>query len=312
MLSVSHLTVNAKFKEGSAKLVSDLQFEVKSGEMLAIVGESGCGKSMTAQALLGILPDNCSVSGKALLNGKDIFSLTKKQMKELQGREIVFIPQGGAESLNPGLKVKTHIYETLKKLGVKKNKKEIAIALLEKSGLKEAQRILELYPGEISGGMAQRVVLALAMAVPMIIGEETVKLVVADEPTRGVDEQGAKHYIELLRKEFREASVILITHSLETAKSCERVVVMYDGISMECGDAAKVLSELKHPYTKSLIDALPKNDFNMAHVKERRIKSEFTSGCPYYFRCEKGSEICTKELAKVKLSEERYIRCHNA
>lgn len=254
MLKVKNLAIEAEYKDGNAKIVRNISFEVNNGERLGIVGESGCGKTMTAMSILGLLPDNCWASGEIYLEDKNILSLTKREMKALRGRDIVLIPQSGSDFLNPVFKVRTQIYETLKRtrLYTKKEYEDVASKLLKKVGFNNPKEVMDRYPFQLSGGMAQRVILAIGLAV-------SPKVVIADEPTRGIDDETAELFLQELESIFPKSAVIVITHNIAVASSCDKLLVMRDGTIMEYGECKGIINSPKNQYTKALLNALPSN-----------------------------------------------------
>lgn len=245
VLEVIDLSVHAYFLHSTERIVDNLSFCLKTGEKLAIVGESGSGKSMIASSLAFSLPDNCFALGKILLDGENLLE-NKKKKKSILGKQIVFIPQGGAESLNPSLKIKTQIYEVLPSDLSRKQKKETAIRKLERVGLADGERILEKYPFEISGGEAQRVVLACSLCVDA-------KVIVADEVTRGIDDETSEIFWNCLEKDFKNTAIIVVTHDMQVAKRCDYVLVLKDGKPQEYGKTDEVFSSPQSEYTESLI-----------------------------------------------------------
>ncbi|MDR0863095.1 MAG: ATP-binding cassette domain-containing protein [Oscillospiraceae bacterium] len=218
MLNVENLSIVAKLERGDSTIVSGLSFTIGDGEQLGIVGESGCGKTMTVLALMGLLPKNCRATGRACVGDTDVLTLGQKQLHALRGREMVYIPQSGADFLNPSLTVRAHFYETLKRLGVKRGDwREQSEASLHAVGFHDAQSVLCKYPFQLSGGMAQRVVLALGLAAKP-------QLVIADEPTRGLDRDAAFAFVDLLKKLMADCAVAVITHDHAISAKCSRVL----------------------------------------------------------------------------------------
>lgn len=254
LLQVKDLTVTAQLARSRQTLLEGVGFCVRSGEPLAIIGESGSGKTMLALALLGLLPDNCEATGSAELckseDGSDIqadaanIDLTRTKRIELigmkdgkknamRGREIVYVPQSGGEFLNPALKIKSQMFESLKKCGIKGKPRLYSAAQerLERADLDAC--VLDSYPSELSGGQAQRVTIALSLS-------PFAGLAIADEPTKGIDAQTAKLFEDGLKDFYPDACVIVITHSLELAAKCSSVLVLKDGRIMEYGSVKKV------------------------------------------------------------------------
>jgi ABC-type dipeptide/oligopeptide/nickel transport system ATPase component len=214
---------------------------------------------MTALSLLGLLPGNCRATGTARLDGTDLLALGEGELKKRRGRELALIPQSGGAFLNPVFTVRSHLYETLRKAGIKGagELRRESLSLLRRAGFQEPEDALGKYPFQLSGGMAQRVVLAIGLAF-------SPKLVIADEPTRGIDEETAGLFLAELERAFPRSAVIIITHNIGLAKTCSRLLVIHDGRMIEYGDSEAVFRASRHPYTKSLIDGLPENGLRYA------------------------------------------------
>lgn len=250
VIEVVDLSVYACFLRSTEKIVGGVSFCLKRGERLAIVGESGSGKSMIVNALTSSLADNCFATGQILFDGEDLLK-SRKREKAFLGRQIVFVPQGGAESLNPSLKIKTQIYEAFSRAGIKlsrEQKRAYSVYNLARAGLKNGEDILEKYPFEISGGEAQRVVLAIAMCA-------NAKLIVADEATRGIDQETSETFWNCINNDFQNTALIVVTHDMSVAKKCDYVLVLKEGKVQEYGKTEDVFSNPKSEYAKSLISA---------------------------------------------------------
>ncbi len=248
IIQVENLNVHARFLHSTETIVEGVSFCLDGGESLAIVGESGSGKSMIVNALTSSLADNCFATGKVECNGVNLLE-NRRFAKKLMGDKIALIPQGGAESLNPSLKIKTQIYESLKRNGGKltrAQKRVAAIRNLEKSGLKKAEEILEKYPFEISGGEAQRVVLAITLC-------SHANLIVADEATRGIDGETKEAFWNCIQNDFSSAATVFVTHDIADAKRCDNVLVLKDGKVAEYGKALDIFSNPQSEYTKTLV-----------------------------------------------------------
>lgn len=251
-LSAQNLTITAQMK-GSERstIVSGLSFSVPTGKKLAIVGGSGSGKTMSALAILGLLPENCTASGSVKLGGTDLLELSGKARRKLLGREMVLIPQSGADFLNPSRTVGYQFNENLAALGVAKaERKERALTLLRLVGFEQPERVLVAYPFQLSGGMAQRVVTALAA-----LGSP--KLVIADEPTRGIDKALVALFLHNLQTLFADSAVLLITHDISVAEACDDIFVMHNGKMEEYGSTAATLANPQSAYTRRLLADLP-------------------------------------------------------
>lgn len=251
-LVVENLNIDAEFLKGRRNILSNVSFCLEKGESLAIVGESGSGKTMSALALLNLLPENCEASGSAILCGQQLIG--DRKAKKLRGKEAVYIPHSGAEFLNPSLKIKTQIFESMRINGMKDKKKmrEDAIEKLKLVGIERGEQTLEKYAFELSGGQAQRVLIAIAMcAAP--------SLLIADEATKGVDEKTADDIWKLMLDKFSSACKIFITHNIEFASFCDKILVFKDGVVQEYGIAREVLQNPKAEYTKLLLEVMPKS-----------------------------------------------------
>lgn len=304
-LRVENLNIRAVLSDGNKDIVSALSFAVKSGEPLAIVGESGCGKTMTALSMFRLLPDNCRAEGSIVLNGTPLLTLSERKINKLRGGRMVMIPQSGADFLNPSLKIRTQLYESLKKNKIKNKTVREAVApkLLADVGIEAPDEVLNKYPFQLSGGQAQRAVLALSLC-------GAPELVVADEPTKGIDDKTAGVFLDKLETLFKNACVIVITHNIAVAERCEKLLVMYDGMLMEYGYTKEILAEPNHPYTKSLIDALPENGVR-GSIAEIDVGSDFR-GCSFYKRCPVSSERCKLEKPPITGKNGTLRRCFYA
>lgn len=250
VLQVENLCVYAEFLRSTEKIVGGVSFSLEDGQRLAIVGESGSGKSMIVDALIGALADNCFATGEVVFDGENVLK-NSRALKRNLGKSIAFIPQGASESLNPSLKIKTQIYEAFARSGLKltrEQKRAYSVYNLARAGLKNGEVILEKYPFEISGGEAQRVVLAIAMCA-------TARLIVADEATRGIDKETSEAFWACIDKDFADTALIVVTHDMSVAKRCDYVLVLKDGQTKEYGKANDVFSNPQSEYTRSLISA---------------------------------------------------------
>ncbi|MER5318814.1 ABC transporter ATP-binding protein [Streptosporangium roseum] len=290
MLGVHGLTVSFRIPGATVRAVSDADFEVRPGRCLALVGESGCGKSVLAHALLGLLPGNAEVSGQAWLeqDGDPLELLGASQAvlaRKVRGRSIGLIPQSPATHLTPVRTARAQLEEALRELGTPAGRVRAgADALAERHGLRPAD--LDRYPHELSGGMAQRVANAMALA-----GDPW--LLLADEPTGGLDRPLVDRAMASLRELCDEGrAVLLITHDLRAAeKVADDIAVMYAGRLVELGPAAGILERPRHPYAAGLVDAQP----DRAFVPIPGMPPELTrlpAGCAFAPRCSSASAAC--------------------
>ena len=300
---------------GTVKAVRDVSLDVRQGEILGIVGESGCGKSVTAQCILRLNPEPPGFfeGGEILFKGTDILKLSNKEMRKIRGREIGFIFQDPMTSLNPTMRVGAQIEEVfLDRTDVtKKEVTERAKNIMKLVGISDVEKRYRQYPHELSGGMKQRVMIAIALV-------SQPSLIICDEPTTSLDVTIEAQILDLLL-ELREklgTSIIMITHDLGViARLCDRVVVMYGGKVMEHGTAKEIFYETAHPYTRGLMNSIA----GLSTPKDAVLKPiEGTppdlfappGGCPFAARCEYSMDVCKRYLPETyKLSEEHTAAC---
>ncbi|MBC7601476.1 MAG: ABC transporter ATP-binding protein, partial [Ramlibacter sp.] len=268
LLQVKNLFVEFPSRHGTLRALDDISFQIAPGEILGVVGESGAGKSLTGAAIIGLLePPGRISSGEILLEGQRIDNLPHEQMRHIRGRKIGAIFQDPLTSLNPLYTVGRQLTETIRAhLPVSdKEAKRRAIGLLEDTGIPAAAERIDHYPHQFSGGMRQRVVIALALAAEP-------KLIVADEPTTALDVPIQAQIIQLLKNVCRDrgAAVMLITHDMGViAETCDRVAVMYAGRIAEIGPVPEVTNQPAHPYTPGLMAAIP--DITVDRVRLHQI-----------------------------------------
>lgn len=302
LLKVNNLKTTFYSKDKKIEAVRGINFEMKTGDILGIVGESGSGKSVLMKSIIGILPENAKIdSGEVYFEEKNILNLSSKEMSKIKGKEIAMIFQDPMTALNPLKKVGAHIEEVLiRHKGInKKEAKKIAIEVLKDVGIPMPEKRINQYPHEFSGGMRQRVLIAMALAC-------NPKLLIADEPTTALDVTIQAQILELLKslKIENNMSIILITHDLGVVASlCNRIEVMYGGLIMEEGLVEEIFYEPKHPYTKALLNSIPKVQGD-EKVRLEPIKGSAPSlidppkGCPFAERCEFANLRCFNEMPK--------------
>lgn len=300
LLDVKNLSVSFHTYAGEVKAVRGLEFHVDKGEALAFVGESGCGKSVTAKALMRILPkDSSEIKKDSIMtfDGENILEMKKDRLTELRGGDIAMIFQDPMTSLNPTLTVGKQITEALKiHKGLKgKEANDEAIRLLELVQIPEAEKRLKSYPHELSGGMRQRVMIAIALSC-------NPKLLIADEPTTALDVTIQAQILDLIKdlKDRLDTAVILVTHDLGVvANFADRIQVMYAGVIVEEGKTEDIFYNSRHPYTWALMNSIPK-----VHQEGEDLRALGGTppdlllplpGCPFAARCSRAMKIC-KEI----------------
>lgn len=298
LLEVKNLKVEFPTRHGLLTAIDDVSFSIAPGEVLGVVGESGAGKSITGTAIIGLLePPGRIASGEILLNGKRIDNLSYDQMRAIRGREIGAIFQDPLTSLNPLYTVGRQLTETIQThlhLSGDAARKR-AVELLAETGIPAPDKRVDQYPHQFSGGMRQRVVIALALAA-------NPKLLIADEPTTALDVSIQAQIIQLIKKLCREhgTAVMLVTHDMGViAETADRVAVMYAGRVAEIGPVAQVIHHPQHPYTRGLMGSIPKMDADVPRLAQidgamPRLNA-IPAGCAFNPRCPQVFDRCTRE-----------------
>lgn len=313
LLEVRHLQTQFRTEHGLVKSVDDVSFRIDAGEVLGIVGESGCGKSVTSYSIMGLIEAPGEVAGGEIwLEDRELTKLSRKQLRKIQGKEMAMIFQEPLTSLNPLLTVGLQISEVLsrhKKLS-KREVKEQSVEMLRQVGIPRPDKIYHSFPHELSGGMRQRVMIAIALSCGP-------KLLIADEPTTALDVTIQAQILKLM-KELRDnlnTSIMLITHDLGVvAEMADRVIVMYAGQVVEEGNVYDIYRAPKHPYTKGLMNSTPKlhDDKNTLESIPGTVPplSNMPSGCRFHPRCPLAHDQCAKEApALEKLKSGAQVRC---
>ena len=294
VLAVDGLGLALRNADGLLPIVTDVSFSIREGEAVALVGESGCGKSITASAIMGIAPDNAVITGTITLNGQVISGLSPKDRRKLCGRHMGFIFQEPMTALHPTLSIGRQMTDTLRhNLGLSQAAAtNRAAELLDRVGIPRARDILRGYVHELSGGMRQRVMIALAISCGP-------SLVIADEPTTALDVTIQAQVLDLLDDMRRELNLamLFITHDLEVVGDfCERAVVMYAGDVVERGFSADVVRAPAHPYARGLIDAVPAHDDGRTRLTPILGTvppvGQWPEGCRFAPRCNRADAQC--------------------
>jgi peptide/nickel transport system ATP-binding protein len=314
ILEIKNLKTYFFKKDQALPAVDGVDLTIKKGETLAIVGESGCGKSMTSLSIMRLVPGPGGriVDGQIFYNGTDLLTLSEEEMCEVRGNEIAMIFQEPMTSLNPVLTIGDQLTETLR-LHLKMSRSEAwekATELLKLVGFARAKQIMDDHPHRLSGGMRQRVMIAMAMAC-------NPKLLIADEPTTALDVTIQAQILELMKdvRDKFETSILLITHDLGVvAEMADRVVVMYAGKVVEEGTVGEIFESPQHPYTKGLLASIP----SLEEKKERLysikgnvpLASEMPNGCRFAPRCEYVMERCLSDLPELTETKPGHLsRC---
>jgi peptide/nickel transport system ATP-binding protein len=302
LLSVSDLRTHFYTDEGIVKAVEGVSFDVGKGETLGIVGESGCGKSVTALSIMRLIPDPPGriVDGRIWFDGQDLTKIPNKKMRGIRGNKISMIFQEPMSSLNPVFTIGFQIAEALKlHQGLsKKDAFDKAVEMLKKVGISSPEGRIREYPHQMSGGMRQRIMIAMALACnPGVL--------IADEPTTALDVTIQAQILDLmnsLKKEFG-AAILLITHDLGViAEMAQNVIVMYTGKIVESGDVYTMFEEPLHPYTRGLLGSIPSEEMIINKRKLNEIPgivpglTELPPGCPFNPRCKETMAICTQQI----------------
>ncbi len=310
VLRVKDLRIHYRTKRGMVKAVDNVSFEVAKGEVLGLVGESGCGKSTTGFGILKILPKNAVISGEMVLDDEDLVPKTEREMQRIRGNDVAMIFQDPMTSLNPIMKVRDHFVETIRTHRPDTDQseaEEMAAKALEDVGIDPAR--MNEYPFQFSGGMRQRVMIALSLVL-------NPKLVIADEPTTSLDVIVQAQILELLKKLKREydMSMILITHDLGVvAEMADRIAVMYAGHLVEVARSDDIYYSPKHPYTRALLESIPNT--NIEDLELRYIPGsppdlvDPPKGCRFAPRCPFAKKKCFEEEPPIFEVDGAEVKC---
>ena len=309
---MSLIVRNLSIETGNYRIVKDAFLEVKKGERVAVVGESGSGKSLTALSVLKLLPENLHIAGEINVDGLNVLSLQGEELRKFRWEKVSMIFQDPSASLNPLMKIKEQIGEALLYHG-KAEKGEIeekVVELLKLAEVPEPEERMNTYPHHLSGGLKQRVAIAMALAC-------NPDYILADEPTTALDVTVQSKILNLLKNLSVEKStgILLITHDMGVvAEFSQRVFVMYAGYTVESGRTAEIFEKPLHPYTKGLIECSPV----LKGGEKRKLfsipgnipePSEKIAGCPFHPRCPEVKELCKKEVPPTVEVEGRRVRC---
>ncbi len=314
LLEVNGLKLRFHSLDGPVEPLNGISFQLEKGEVLGLVGETGCGKSITAKSVIKLI----SYSGGEIINGsiifdnEDLLSKSEKEMQKIRGAKISLISQDPMTSLDPVYRVGDQIIEAIqvhKKLPYKEAKKE-AVELMRLMGIPLPKKVFYQYPHELSGGMKQRIIIAIALSCDPA-------LVIADEPTTALDVTIQAQIIDLFCKliEHAQSAFLLITHNLGVvAQMCDSVAIMYAGNIVEKGPVKKIFHSPKHPYTEGLLQCIPKMD-----QKQKKLNAipgsvphprNFPTGCRFYPRCQHAMKKClSQQPGLIEIDDERFVAC---
>lgn len=314
LLSVEDLNIFVEGSGGRYNIVEDVSFQIDAGEIVGLVGESGSGKSMIGMSLMRLLPRGVRAEGKIMLGGKDLLALSEREIRRVRGGSIGTIFQEPVSALNPAFTIGNQIISAIRahQACTPKQAKDRAVELLDQVRIPNPRVRLDLYPHQLSGGMCQRVMIAMALA-------GGARLIVADEPTTSLDVTIQGQIVKLIETLVRDTgiSVLFISHDLGlVSQLCDRLAVAYAGQIVETGDCRKVLSTAAHPYTQALIDCVP--SMRDAGVLLRGIPGYpplpggWPAGCHYAQRCAHAAAACGEPQSTLPLAEGRAARCWRA
>lgn len=312
LLDVQDLHISFTTDQGTVPVVRGLSYQLPKGRILAVVGESGSGKTVQALSLLRLLPPTAHLTqGHIFLNGKDLTTLSEKELRTVRGAKMAMIFQDPSASLNPVLTIGEQLTETI--LAHQKTSKSEAcqkvISLLKEVGIKDAEKRLNDYPFQFSGGMCQRVMIAMALSL-------SPDVLIADEPTTALDVTIQAQILKLIRtlQQERQMSALFITHNLAVvAGIADDVLVLYGGLCMEQAPVEDLFNNPLHPYTKGLLGSLVSVDKKLNRLPaiegQPPVPGQAGEGCPFAPRCPKALEKCFKECPPLVEKENRKVRC---
>jgi oligopeptide/dipeptide ABC transporter ATP-binding protein len=316
LLEVRNLSVDFATRDGPVPAVRDVSLSLPRDSIVALVGESGAGKTTLGLAILNLLPGNAQITGEVLLDGRNVLTMSGSELRSIRGREISIVFQDPASGLNPVLTIGDQVSEILcNHLGMsRKEARRDSIDVLRRMGIRDPEKIIDQYPFHLSGGMAQRVMIGIAMALEP-------RLLIADEPTSSLDVTVQAQILAELRqlKESSQTSILLITHDLGVvAQMAEEVAIMYAGQIVEQGTTMQIFKDPAHPYTEGLLATRPRLDAEPVHPL-RSIRGPTTDMeseaelCPFLPRCHKALSRCRMEVApELRELEGRHAAaCYN-
>lgn len=308
ILTLKNVSTTFNSRDGYVKAVSGVDLDIAPGEIVGLVGETGCGKSVLGQTILRLTPSNAVTEGSIVFNGEELTGLTEEQLQEIRGRRIAYINQNPSESLDPVMNVGNQVMESIilyEKIS-KKAAREKAKEILKSLSFEDPETIMTKYPVELSGGMKQRIMVAMAMC-----GRPP--FMIADEPTKGLDALIRGQVIDSLRRfiDYTHCAGLIITHDLKFARViCDRIALMYAGEIVEIAPKDELFTKPLHPYLDGLIASMPQNGMKVIEGMPCSL-IDLPSGCRFHERC----RYCTKQCEQihpsmVKPSVGHEVRCN--
>ena len=306
LLTIKRLNVTFATRQGRVKAVKNISMSISNQETLALIGETGCGKSIVAQSILRLLPKNAQINGRILFQGRDLLLVDEKTMASIRGKEIAIIFQNPSLALNPVYTIGWQVGEPFRiHQGANRNQSiQESIRLLSYMRFDKPGSAVKMYPYEFSGGMNQRALIATALALHP-------KLIIADEPTQGLDRTLIKQIIEQLdrARKIHSSSMMLITHDLTVAQSIsDWIMVMYAGEIVEQAPTRDFFQSPLHPYSQGLLGSLPKNGFHPIPGQSPSM-IENLQGCQFHPRCKWAKEQCLNDKPELLSLNRRLVRC---
>lgn len=304
-LEISNLRVLFPTDDGLVKATDGVDLRIEGRENLGLIGESGSGKTVLGMAILRLLPRDARVEGKVKFNGQDLLSLEEEEMRRVRGKEIVMILQNPTSALNPALTVGSQIEEPLRLHGGLdgRSAKKRVVELLERVRIRDASKRAREYPHQFSGGMRERAMIAMALASDPF-------LIIADEPTKGLDVTVKREVLTLSKRVTETKSMLFITHDLASAADiCERIAVMYAGELLEIARTEDLMNDPLHPYTEGFLNSLPSRGLKPVRGTCPSL-IDMPTGCKFHPRCDLATEVCEREHPPmIRVGGGRQVRC---
>jgi peptide/nickel transport system ATP-binding protein len=305
ILEVTCLRVKFLTDDGIVRAVDSIDLIIEEKEKLGLIGESGCGKTVFGHAIMHILDDTATVTGSIVFRGKNLYSLDRESMRKIRGKEIGMVLQNPGASLNPTLTVGSQISEVLvlHKAMNKKSAWDKTIGLLGRVRITEPEKRAKEYPHHYSGGMKERAVIAMGLA-----SEPT--LIIADEPTKGLDVTVKRKIVKLLKEMTGQKTMLIITHDLDVAEEvCDRIAVMYAGELVEIAPKSSMFEKQLHPYVQGFFASMPDRGLRPIPGMSPSL-IHLPDGCRFHPRCDQATERCKKEHPEmIKMDDSRCVRC---